>query len=220
MPIQAASAPSFPAASVALRGLDPALKEGLAMTKTRKVLRTLVVLGLVGGIAAAGAFSAFSSQTENPDNVVATGTVSLNDNDLDSPLYSIAAGRPGSTDEHCIRVNYTGSLPATVRIYRPDAVDANLAPHVNITIQPGTAGSFNCAGFNPDGAAIYNNTLSAMPTSYAASTIQDFPGSTTAWGNGDFVVYRVTATVSASAPNSAQGRTTGLHRLVWEAQNQ
>jgi hypothetical protein len=190
------------------------------MTKTRKVLRTLVVLGLVGGLAAAGAFSAFSSQTENPGNVVSTGTVNLSDNDLDSPLYNIAAGRPGSTDQRCIRVNYTGSLPATVRIYRPDAVDANLAPYVNVTIQPGTAGSFDCTGFVADGAAIYNNTLSAMPTSYAASAIQDFPGATGAWGNSDFVVYRVTATVSATAPNSAQGRTTGAHRLVWEAQNQ
>jgi hypothetical protein len=34
------------------------------------------------------------------------------------------------------------------------------------------------------------------------------------------VVYRVTATLSASAPDSAQGATTGLHTIRWEAQNQ
>lgn len=190
------------------------------MTKTRKVLRTVVVLALVGGLAAAGAFSAFSSQTENPGNVVSTGTVDLADNDLDAALYGISAGRPGSTDQRCIRVSYSGSVPSTVRIYRPDAVDADLSPYVNVTIQPGTAGSFDCTGFVADGAALYNGALSAMPTSFSGSTIEDFPGASSAWASGDFVVYRVTATVSSSAPDSAQGRTTGAHRLVWEAQSQ
>jgi hypothetical protein len=36
----------------------------------------------------------------------------------------------------------------------------------------------------------------------------------------DAVVYRVTATLSASAPDSAQGKTTGTHIIRWEAQNQ
>ena len=51
------------------------------MSKTRKVLRTVVVLGLIGALAAVGAFSAFSSQTENPGNQITAGTVDLTDND-------------------------------------------------------------------------------------------------------------------------------------------
>jgi hypothetical protein len=34
------------------------------------------------------------------------------------------------------------------------------------------------------------------------------------------VVYRFTATLSSSAPEAAQGKTTGSHIIRWEAQNQ
>ena len=45
------------------------------MSNRSKVLRTLLVLGIVACIAGAGVFSAFSSQTENPGNVITAGTV-------------------------------------------------------------------------------------------------------------------------------------------------
>jgi len=107
------------------------------MTTRSKILRTLVVLGVLACIAGAGVFSAFSSQTDNPGNSV---TVVLTDNDA--------------------------------------------------------------------GAATY------------ANGVADFPGSTTKWATNDSVVYRVTATLAANAPDSAQGQSTGEHILRWEAQNQ
>ena len=51
------------------------------MSNRTKILRTLVVLGIVACIAGAGVFSAFSSQTDNPGNVITAGTVTLADND-------------------------------------------------------------------------------------------------------------------------------------------
>ncbi len=65
------------------------------MNKTTKILRTLVVVGVVGGLAALGVFSAFSSQTDNPGNVVTAGSVTLTDNDSGTALYNIPAGKPG-----------------------------------------------------------------------------------------------------------------------------
>jgi predicted ribosomally synthesized peptide with SipW-like signal peptide len=190
------------------------------MNKTKKVLRTLVVLGLVGGLAAVGAFSAFSSQTDNPGNQVTTGTVTLSDNDANSPLYNITNGKPGSTDVHCIRVTYSGSLASDVRIYRPDPVTAALADHVNVVVTPGNGTAFDCSNFVADvGAPLYDGTLSAFPSTYAGG-VQDYPGATTSWTTGNAVTYRVSATVSNAAPDTAQGLTTGSHRLRWEAQNQ
>jgi hypothetical protein len=191
------------------------------MDRTRKVARTLAVLAAVGGLGTLGSLSAFTSQASNPSNRVASGTVTLADNDGGVALYDITNAKPGDSQTACVRVSYSGSLPANVKLYTPDTIGA-LGPQVNLKIEPGTqvVPSFpSCAAFVADGAAIFDAALSTFPTSYGAG-VADFPGTTSAWANGDAVVYRITATLSASAPDAAQGATTGLHAIRWEAQNQ
>ena len=80
------------------------------MSTTKKVLRTVVVLGLIGAFAAVGAFSAFSSQTENPSNQITAGTVDLADNDSGTALYNLTNAKPSDPQQRCIEVSYTGSL--------------------------------------------------------------------------------------------------------------
>ena len=195
------------------------------MHRTRKVVRTVVVLAALGGLATLGAFSAFTSQADNENNRVQSGTVTLGENDGGNVLYDMANGKPGTASTpKCIRVAYSGSLDATVRLYRPTAVDADLAPHVNVLVESGSQAvpNFDCTAFTPDaaGSEVYNGTLADLGASYATGT-EDFPGAlATKWVDGDAVVYRVTATISSSAPDSAQGADTGLHTLRWEAQNQ
>jgi hypothetical protein len=191
------------------------------LPNSRKIFRTVWILGIVAVISAVGAFSAFSSQTDNPGNIVTAGSVVISDNDGGSALYTITNAKPGSTQTSCIRVLYTGTLDADVKLYTPSTVGA-LAPYVNLKIEPGTQAtpSFpSCTGFTPDGAAIFDAALSTFPTTYAGGVV-DNPGSTTKWVTNDAVVYRVTATVAASIPDAQQGGTTGLHTLRWEAQNQ
>lgn len=195
------------------------------MSTTARILRTLVVLGVVGSIAALGVFSAFSSQTDNPGNEVAAGTVVLSDNDAGLAAYNIQNAKPGDTDERCIRVSYTGSLDATVKLYTPDTIDV-LGPHVTLQITPGTqvVPAADCTAFVADaGGAIFNSTLDVFQSSHNsfANGLADNPGAVaTKWVNGDAVVYRVRATLASNAPDSAQGDTTGSHTIRWEAQNQ
>src|SRR5205085_6492325 len=91
-------------------------RKGCVMSNRSKVLRTLLVLGIVACIAGAGVFSAFSSQTDNPGNIVTAGTVKLEDNDGGQALYSLTAAKPGDTKTSCIKVTYVGSLAATVKL--------------------------------------------------------------------------------------------------------
>lgn len=191
------------------------------MNKTRKILRTLVVLGLVGGLAAVGAFSAFSSQTDNPGNQVTTGTVTLADNDAGVALYNIVNGRPGGpVDDGCITVTYSGSLTADVKMYRPDPVTPALANYVNLVVTPGSGTATDCSDFVADaGGPIYSGTLNAFPSTYALG-VADGPGAGLTWSSGNSVTYRVAASVDSAAPDTAQGITTGTHRLRWEAQSQ
>jgi hypothetical protein len=185
------------------------------------ILKTLLVVGVVGTVAGVGSFSAFTSQANNDSNRVSAGTVVLADNDGGTtPLYDMSAATPGASQTSCIRVSYTGSLPATVKIYTPSTIGA-LGSDVNLKIEAGTQASPSfpsCTGFFAD-TTLFDAALSTFATTYAGG-VTDFPGAGSSWTNGDAVVYRVTGTLSASAGDSAQGTTTGLHTLRWEARNQ
>ena len=191
------------------------------MSKTKKILRTLVVVGVVGGLAALGVFAAFSSQTDNPGNDVTAGTVTLADNDGGTALYNIPNAKPGSTQTSCIRVNYTGSLDADVKLFTPSTI-SDLGPHVTLKVESGTQAvpSFpSCTGFVAE-TTLFDAALSTFPATYGTG-VSDYPGIVaTKWVNTDAVVYRVTATLAANAPDTAQGDTTGSHILRWEARNQ
>jgi hypothetical protein len=192
------------------------------VSKATKVLRTLVVVGVVGALAAVGVFSNFTSQADNPSNNVTAGTVALADNDSGTALYNLTNAKPGqAATATCIRVNYTGSLDADVNLYTPSTVGA-LGPNVNLKIEAGTQTTPvfpSCVGFSAE-TTLFDAALSTFPTTYSAG-VSDFPGTVaTKWVNGDAVIYRVTATVSSSAPDSAQSQTTGSTTLRWEARNQ
>jgi predicted ribosomally synthesized peptide with SipW-like signal peptide len=195
------------------------------MDTRTKVLRTLGVLAALSALAAAGVFSAFSSQTDSPGNTITVGTVTLSDDDGGAALYSLAAAKPGDSRASCIRVEYAGSLDAVVKLYTPSSIEA-LGDHVDLEVEAGTqaTSSFpSCAGFTPDaGGPLYDGTLASFASAHGsfADGLADNPGtSATKWVTDDAVVYRVTATLSADAPDSAQGETTGSHTLRWEAQN-
>jgi hypothetical protein len=190
------------------------------MSRSKKVLRTVAVVGMLAALGGVGAFSVFSAQTENPDNRVSAGTVTIADNGGGSALYDYANAKPGgSAAAKCIRVNYTGSLPANVKLYTPSTI-GELGPHANLKIEAGTQSTFNadCTGFSAQ-RTVFDAALSTFPTSYAGGA-SDNPQGQSAWNEGDAVVYRFTASLSSSTPNSMQGKTTGLHTIRWEAQNQ
>ena len=189
------------------------------MNKTRKILRSLVVLGAVGAIATAGAFSAFSSQTENPGNQITAGTVEIADNDAGGALYNVAAAKPSDPKESCIEVTYTGTLKSDVKMYRVAGTLGSLAQYTNVKVEYGTQASPSfpsCAGFTAAGT-LYDGDLNGVATSFAGGYAAS-PGSDGSWDENDKLVYRVTVSIDDVA--AAEGLTTGAHALRWEARNQ
>jgi hypothetical protein len=196
------------------------------MKTTVKLLLSFLLIGVLGGVAGLGVFSAFSSTTSTGTNSFSAGTVTIADNDANSALYSLTNKKPGDSVSDCIKVTYTGSLPADVHIYTSSTIGA-LGQYIDLTITPGTqaVSSFpSCTGFVADaGGAIYSGTLQNFGTaknSYA-NGIVDYPGAVaTSWATNDAVVYQFTLTLQAGAPDTAQGATTGSHTFTWEARNQ
>ena len=197
------------------------------MSKTRKSLFTILVIGVIGTLAGVGTFSAFSSTTDNTGNTYAAGTVYLSDNDAGSAMYTVSNQKPGDTVTKCIRLTYTGTLDADVKLYTTSSVNA-LGGYVDLTIEkgsmPGGTTFPNCTSFSSE-STIYSGTLSNFTTtknSYA-NGIAAFPGAATKWAANDTLVYRFTLTLQDN--NSANGGsggalTTGSHSFTWEARNQ
>jgi hypothetical protein len=191
------------------------------MSRGRKTLLSLLLVGTIGTVAGIGTFSAFSATTVNPGNVFAAGTVSISDNDAGAAMYTIANATPLNPVVRCIEVTYIGSLAADVHVYS-SAIGA-IGPFVDLTIDKGTGTTVfpNCAGFVPDASPnVYTGTLGGFAAAHSdfATGSQAFPGVQTAWNQNDVVVYRFTLTLQNNP--AAAGTTSGLHSFTWEAQNQ
>lgn len=191
-----------------------------------KLLLTVLCVGALGSLAAMGVFGAFSATTTNAGNTITAGTVTIGDNDAGAAMYSLTAAKPGDSVSKCIKVTYTGSLNADVRLYTPSTI-GSLGQYVDLTITPGTqtTSTFpSCTGFVADSTgAIYTGTLAAFGNAKEsfATGVVDNPGTTaTKWVTNDSVVYQITATLQSGAPDAAQGLTTGAHTFTWEARNQ
>src|SRR5712691_2362219 len=92
--------------------------------RKKKILLTLVALGLMSTLVGIGTFSAFSSTTSNSNNQFASGAVILSDNDAGAAMYSVSGKKPGDSVQACITLTYTGTLAADVKLYTASAIGA------------------------------------------------------------------------------------------------
>lgn len=192
------------------------------MSRTKSLLRTLLVIGAASAAAVFGTFSAFSATTENGGNRLKTGDVDLSDNDAGDAAYFDTNAKPGQTFEKCIKVSYNGSLDANVRLYVGAVGD--LADYVNLKITPGTqtdtVGMACHADFAAEaGGAVFDGELDEFRAAHYDYDhgLVDAPGAATFWTSGQSVVYKVQATIQNDA--AAEGKDTNLHAFTWEARN-
>jgi len=174
-----------------------------------------------GVVVSTASYSAFSATTTNPTSNWTAGTVALSDDDANTALFTATNLKPGSTDSKCITVTSTGSLPSTVKLYATSpATSSVLAQNTTVKIEQGTGGGFaSCSGFTPaaTGGTLFENTLPTLGTQ-ATNFASGLGSWTTTGAASESRVYRVTYTVAAGTPNTAQGNTASLG-FTWEAQN-
>jgi hypothetical protein len=190
------------------------------MSRGRKTLLSLLLVGALGAVAGIGTFSAFSATTVNAGNTFDAGTVVLTDNDSNTAMYNIVDAEPNDVVVRCIRVTYSGSLASTVRLYTTTPVNA-FGQYVTLSIDKGTmpAAAFpTCNTFSSE-STIFSGTLSSFAagnTNWATGAPAN-PGVQTQWNQNDSLVYRFTLTMQDNP--AATGGTSGTHSFTWEAQN-
>lgn len=186
----------------------------------RLVAAASVPLAVVasGALVWQSSYSAFSATTSNPTNNWTSGTVALADNDANTALFTATNLKPGATDTKCVNVTSSGSLASTVKLYGTSYATTNaLADVIALKVEEGTgATNAACAGFTA-GSTLYDGTVkdfAGAKTSFATGVSSWAPTGTAS----ETKSYRVTYTLSATAPNTAQGGTASLG-FTWEAQN-
>jgi hypothetical protein len=191
----------------------------------RKLLLSLVVLGLLGSIAGWATFSAFSATTSNTGNSFSAGTVAISDNDASSAMLSLSGAAPGASDTGCIKIDYTGSLSSNVRLY--STVTGTLASYLTVAVTRGTDSSpsfDSCTNFTADATnyigagagVIYSGTLAAFPASYAAGIVDPVSGSPETWTTSETHSYKFVVTLVDDT--AAQGLSSTA-AFTWEARN-
>jgi hypothetical protein len=189
--------------------------------RSRKLLLSLLIVGLLGGVAAVGSYSAFSATTTNANNRITTGTVAIGNN-YASPLYSITNAKPGDSQTHCITITYTGSLAAAVHLYMTSSTMTVPADNGkwNLRIDYVTgATDNNCTGAVV-GANVYNADLATWATSHtdwASGVALDDDTASATWNNNSKVQLKFTAT--QNDVGGSGGLDSGTHTFTWEAQS-
>lgn len=194
-------------------------------SRTRRSVTTMLVIGVAGLLAGAGSYAVFTATTGNTGNSFASGTVAIQDNDANTAMLALANAKPGDADTSCIRIEYTGSLDSTVRLY--GSVSGSLASYLTLTVTRGTDSSpsfDSCANFTPDATnyvgagngVVYSGPLSSFPASYAAGIVDPTSGSPETWSQSEAHSYRFVVTLQDD--NAAQGLT-GNASFTWEARN-
>jgi len=187
--------------------------------RARKTLLTLAILGAVGSVGGFATFSAFSGTTANAGNSFTAGSVSLADNDAGVALYNLTNQKPLDIKASCIKVTYSGSLDASVKLYASTVAAGG--QYVDLKVTKGTGTSAACTDFAPAATTpnVFTGTVGGFATTYPnyASGLSLTPATGTAWITNSAVTYKFEVNVQDN--DAAQGATTGTHSYTWEARN-
>jgi hypothetical protein len=221
----------------------------MTSNRRRRSWRAAAVLAIAallsGTIVWNSSYAAFTGHTDNTGNAWSTGTVSLTNDQSGSAVFTPALVRPDAAantlappasgpfvasdvqagGSACVKVTYTGTLPANVRLraaLTETGADGGLGQFLLFDVDTGTGPAsgtdVGCAGFTSDGyryGSASNSTvfLEGMPATYGLG-LGGWNGATqntTRW-------YRLSWLLPAGAPNAAQLEQVTA-TFTWEAQN-
>jgi hypothetical protein len=187
-----------------------------AAIRSPRLIRTMIVAGLIAGILASGmlvwgsSHALFSGTTTTPANSWAAGTVSIGDDDAAAAMFTVTGILPGDSGSKCITVTYTGNVNADVRLYAT-LTGTGLGTYLDTVIDQGTGASFaSCTSFVTE-----VSTTGTMATFAAART--NFATGFGTWAptaNGQTRTYRV---AWAMQPDNGGINKTADLTLTWEA---
>ncbi|BCJ40347.1 hypothetical protein GCM10010168_32060 [Actinoplanes ianthinogenes] len=177
------------------------------------------MLALVAAVAALPvADAAYTATTSTPVNTFTAGTVALSAAAPAGKVFSVANAIPGSYGASCVITTYTGTAPATVRLYFT-GVSGTLGNYLVARVQSGTGTQTDCSDFTSP-TTLYNASAPAA----GGPTLAAYLAAHTGWATGDGA-WPVTGPATRAwkfeylliGDDNAQNSTLSF-TAVWEAQ--
>lgn len=168
-----------------------------------------------GVIVGTSSYAAFSATTENAANSWKAGVVELTDDDQGTALFDVDDLVPGDTGSNVITVTAKTSKPSTVQLYTKDSTDAQLAQHLDLTVERG-----HLTTPGDEDTFVADDTLSTgtLADLQAATSFGVGIGAWTPAAGEESASYRFSYELDAATPNTSQGAEAGT-TFVWEAQS-
>lgn len=166
--------------------------------------------------------AAFSNTNATGANAWTTGTVAFDANSPATAIFTVTGAWPGSTSQSCVKVSYTGSLSARVRLYvaAGGLTGSGLGTYLSWQVNEGTGDNADCSDFvksandhNATGYADYSKSLAA----FAGSSTSHATG-VSAWDPAGSATRTFQFVFFLQPYNAAIGRTAAA-ALTWEAQS-
>ncbi len=211
------------------RGVSPVVPgpsdRGHLATIAVKLAATAAVVAGAALLASTATWSNLNATASNPSNSFSTGTVQLTSNSPSSAVLSLSAAKPGEASTGCIRITYTGTLPAEVKLYAT-STGTGLNQYLKLVLTrgtfSGTPASGSCTGFTADttnyisqGAGIiYSGTLAALPASATSALDDPTSANPATWTAQSIHGYQFQVTVLSNV--AAQGLN-GQETFTFEA---
>ena len=180
---------------------------------------------ITGGMVYNASYAAFSATTTNPGNSWSTGTVAITNDQNAAAVFNLTTVKPDTTTSTlnppgtgaftashptsggsaCIKVTYTGTSTADIKLY---ATLTNTAP----TTDP-TCATYTSTTYLHGTATNTNTTLNTIPTTYGTALAgwNAATNNTSKW-------YRLSWLLPASVANTAQNEQVQA-TFTWEARS-
>jgi hypothetical protein len=204
----------------------------------RSVLAAVVPVGLVlsAALTWSSTYAAFTSQAGSTGNSWQTGSVELESAGNGSALFTDTLDsnlRPLSSGSRCIRLEYTGSLTAEIKMYvtTPTSGATSLDSHLVMSVERGadenTTVPANCTGFTPRTTSpfVYNTVRAEYAVASSTSTMSDLKTHAD-YANGLLVSgstapnTSITLRISYLVKDAPEAQnSTSQAVFTWEAQN-
>lgn len=196
---------------------DPAASAPLMCARRRRrPLRlpvSLLAIGLATAGMVSGSFAAWTAQSSNPGSAVTAGTLTMTNSRNATSLFSAANVKPGDTGSSTVTVENTGSIPMSVALTQDQLTATGIEDSLGLKVHDITRNWCYWPVSQPG----------ACPAAFgswdARATLVSLPvaagDGTSAWLAGEAHTFTISWQLSASSPNSDQGKT-GSFRLVWD----
>lgn len=213
---------------------------------------------LASGLVWRSSYAAFRASTQSPGGSWQSGAVTVTSDQTGSAVLTVAAAKPdaslntlappagpgpfvagssASGGSACVKVTYTGSVPANVRMFATagsfvnTGPDGGLGPFLLFSVDTGTNSGAGpdvaCAGFGNGGAGSYlygsssNSTVRLGTNSGAAGNFPTTYAGGLPWNGATQNTskwYRLSWLLPMNAASTAQGESVAV-TFTWEAQN-